>query len=462
MKIYNSLTRQKEEFHSIHDKKVLMYTCGPTVYNFAHIGNLRTYINTDTLRRWLEFIGYDFNHVTNITDIDDKIIKAANEQDKDIQEIANKYEAAFYDDLKALNILPATNYPHATKEITSMINIISELLKKDIAYKSDDGSIYFSIAKFEDYGKLSNVDMEGIKEGARVDQDEYEKDSARDFVLWKAEKEGEPSWEAPFGKGRPGWHIECTAMSLDYLDKTIDIHTGAVDLMFPHHENEIAQSESFTGEKFVNFWFHGEHLLINGEKMSKSLHNIYTLNEILEKYGVSPLDFRYLCLSSHYREKLNFTDQSIIQAKNTLKNVNDFLDRVRSINTEGENYPVDTLIEESRKELYSALDDDLSTPKALASVFDLIKTLNKNFEHLGTNEAAKILNYFYDLDKIFGLNFTFRESWKIPDDVQKLVKDREEARKNKEWNISDQIRDEISKLGYEIEDTNNGTVVKKK
>ena len=320
MKLYNTLTKEKNEFIAQETKTVKMYVCGPTVYNYSHIGNLRTYINTDILRRFLKFSGYKVIEVMNITDIDDKTIKKAADENIPIKNVTQKYEKYFLEDLNNLDIELPEKLPHATDKevIEEIIKITKVLLDKKIAYKSEDGSVYFSVKKFKDYGKLSGIDLAGIKDGARVSQDEYDKDDAQDFVLWKKSKESEPSWETPFGKGRPGWHIECSAMSTKYLGDTLDIHAGGVDLIFPHHENEIAQSETYTGKKFVNYWFHCGHLMVEREKMSKSLGNIYTLHEMSKKYQVEPLALRMLSLMSHYRETLNFTEKSIKQAQSCL------------------------------------------------------------------------------------------------------------------------------------------------
>lgn len=461
MKIYNSLTKKEEEFKPISDNVVTIYSCGPTVYNYAHIGNLRTYINTDILRRALISCGYTVKQAMNITDIEDKIIKTANDQGVEISAITSKYEKAFLDDLEKLNIEKVEYYPHATTEIPEMIEIIKALLEKGFAYKSEDGSVYFSIEKFKKYGELSGLDTGGIKAGARVDQDEYDKESARDFVLWKAKKDDEPSWDTPFGVGRPGWHIECSAMSMKYLRETIDIHTGGVDLLFPHHENEIAQSEAYTGKKFVNFWFHGEFLLVNGQKMSKSLNNIYTLDEISKKYKVSPLAYRMLCLMSHYREKLNFTDDSIVQAQKTLDNLRDFATRLREVQGVGKNLPIDVYISEADASFYNAIDDDLNTPKALAVIFNFIKEINKAIlTGIGEDDAKSILDFLSKVDQILGLELNNIQDITIPDEVNSLLEKRKSARENKDFESSDKLRDEINRLGFEVEDTPNGQTIR--
>ncbi len=454
MKIYNTLTKKKEEFKTESGKEVKMYVCGPTVYDHAHLGNLRTYISTDLLRRFLKFEGYKLNEVMNITDIDDKTIRKSQEDNTPIKNVTQKYEKLFLDDLKKLNIELPEKMPHATdKEVMAQtIKIIETLLSKEIAYKSDDGSVYFSVKKFKNYGKLSSIDLSGIKDGARVAQDEYDKENAQDFVLWKAAKEGEPNWETPFGLGRPGWHIECSAMSTKYLGETIDIHAGGVDLVFPHHENEIAQSEAYTGKQFVKYWFHGEHLMIEGQKMSKSLGNIYTLDEMDQKYNVEPLAFRMLVLMSHYRERLNFTKESIEQTQNTLDNLRQFT--LKNLETERQSK---LSPEEAEKAFEEALNDDLATPKALSILFDYIKSVNIK-QAYGQN----VYEFLLHLDKFLGLGLDKVKSTTVPETIKKLVVEREKARETEDWAKSDELRAKINSLGFEVEDTPEGTRAKKK
>jgi cysteinyl-tRNA synthetase len=462
MKLYNTLTRIKDEFKPLSGNTVKMYACGPTVYDYAHIGNLRTYLNEDFLRRYLEYTGYEIDEVMNITDIEDKIIKRANELKVDYHEITKKYEEAFLADLELLNIEKPERMPRATEEIESMISLVQTLLDKEIAYKSDDGSIYFSVNKFKDYGKLAHLDFSGLKDGARIDNDEYDKENAQDFVLWKAKKEGEPSWLAPFGEGRPGWHIECSAMSMKYLGETLDLHAGAVDLIFPHHENEIAQSEAATGKQFVNYWFHPEHLMVNGQKMSKSLGNIFTINDVCEKYKVEPLDFRMLCLMSHYREKMNFTDESIISAQNTLNNLRDFLIRLQQIDLEGDKTDADKLINKAESAFKCSLDDDLNMPRAMSVLFDFTKEVNKLVtQGLTKQEAEEVQNLLFDFDRVLGLELNKVCAISGNDDVDNLLVVRNAARTNKDWAKSDSVRDEIRKLGFEVEDTPGGQILKK-
>lgn len=460
MKLYNTLTKSKEELVPSNNKKFTFYACGPTVYNYAHIGNLRTYINADILRRSLKYLGYEVEEVMNITDIEDKIIKTANEQGVDYHEITGKYEKAFLADLKKLNIETPEHMPRATEEIDGMIAIISKLLETGFAYKSEDGSIYFSISKSKEYGKLAHLDFAGLKDGARVSQDEYEKESVQDFALWKAKKEGEPSWPASFGEGRPGWHIECSAMSMKYLGDTIDIHSGAVDLVFPHHENEIAQSEAYTGKKFVKYWFHGEHLMVNGKKMSKSLGNLFTLDDVCTKFKVEPLSLRMLSLMSHYREVLNFTDKSIIQAQNTLDNMKEFVLRLKGITKEGDEMRVDSLILESKKQFKRFLDDDLGMPNGLASIFTFIKEVNKLIDQgINITEAKEVINFMEDMDRVLGLGLSKIESIQANEEINIILEKRRVARLEKNWSESDRLREEVRKLGFDIEDSVNGQVL---
>jgi len=447
VKIYNTLSRKKEIFKSIKKGKVGMYTCGPTVYDFAHIGNLRTYIFEDILRRVLKFNGYGVKQVMNITDIEDKIIKKSQIENKKIGDITKPYIKIFFDDLKKLNIEKVEFYPRATGHIKEMIDLTKKLLAKGIAYKGEDGSIYFSIKRFKNYGKLSQLKKREIKVGARISADEYNKEQARDFVLWKAEKPNEPSWPSPLGKGRPGWHIECSAMSMKYLGKTLDIHAGAVDLIFPHHENEIAQSEGATGKTFSKYWVHGEHLLVDGQKMSKSLGNIFTLRD-LEGKKINPLAFRYLILTSHYRSKLNFTWKSLEAAEKGLEHL---YGQIRSlgIKKEKEN-------KEYKNKFLAAINDDLNTPKAMAVVQELLKS------RLITDYSK--LAIILDFDKVLGLDLksalkSKAKPTKIPKEITALAEKREQARKSKNWQDADKLREEIRQLGYEVEDTAKGVLI---
>jgi cysteinyl-tRNA synthetase len=462
MKLYNSLTRKKEELTPISKKVVSMYVCGPTVYNTPTLGNLRTYLNTDFLRRAIKYLGYGVNEVINITDIEDKIIRDSNKLKIPYTELTEKYEKIFLANLCDLNIELPEHMPKATEEIPEMIQIIEKLLADGYAYQTDDGSVYFSIAKFKDYGKLSGLDKRELKSGTRMLSDEYEKDNAQDFALWKAAKTGEPSWEAPFGRGRPGWHIECTAMSIKYLGETIDIHAGGIDLLFPHHENEIAQSEAYTGKKFVSEWFHCDHLLINGERMGKSLNNFYTLSDLQTKFGVHPLAFRLLAASSHYREKLNLTEESLKSADITLKNLYTDILRIKSGAEDGESR-LTKEIKKAELEFENALSDDLSMPKALSELFKLLNSSNKTTKgKYRKSESGELIKFLNTIDTVLGLNFDSVKFDVIPDKVQELAKEREHVRDLKDFAKSDELRAKIEKLGFSVEDTEDGPIIRKK
>ncbi|MBU2456880.1 cysteine--tRNA ligase, partial [Patescibacteria group bacterium] len=398
MKFYNTLTRKKEIFKPIKKNQVGIYSCGPTVYNFVHIGNLRSYVFADILRRYLEYKKYKIKFIMNITDIDDKTIKRSVEQKISLKKLTEKYTKEFFKDIKTLNIKKVSSYPNATDHIDEMIKFTEVLEKKGYAYERL-GSVYFDISKFENYGKLARVDFKGIKAGARVDLDEYEKDHPGDFTLLKRSALNDIKrgifYQTKYGKVRPGWHIECSVMSMKYLGKTFDIHTGGIDLMFPHHENEIAQSEAYSGKKFVNYWMHNEHLLVENQKMSKSLGNFYTLRDLLDK-GHNPRAIRYLLLSVHYRQKLNFTFQGLKATERVLRRLDEFVDKIKagtetevellsvltdrsstSVSAVSASKLIDNLILNSRKDFEKAMDDDLNISKALAVIFDLIKKVNK-------------------------------------------------------------------------------------
>lgn len=454
MKLFNTLTRELEEFKPVEGDKVTVYTCGPTVYNYAHIGNLRTFLFEDFLRRALEYLGYQVYQVMNITDVDDKTITAGKGKQAKFKELTKKYEELFWQDLAKLNIEKPESTPRATEHIEQIVAFVSDLIKKGYAYKGEDGSIYFSIEKFKDYGKLSGLDQRELKSGARVSQDTYTKDNPADFVLWKAwdDKDGEIYWDpstwlgtgTELGKGRPGWHIECSAMSGDKISGTIDIHAGAVDLIFPHHENEIAQSEAKLGRKFVNFWLHAEHLLVDGKKMSKSLGNFYTLKDI-ENRGYSPLDFRYLCLTAHWRDKINFTWDSLDAAKNTLS-------RAKRIISEMENGG--EIVDKYRDDFRSALENDLNMPEAVSVFWKLLR--DESVDN-GDKKATAI-----GFDRVLGLKLLENEITVIPEEVKKLVSEREKARSGKDYTRADEIREQIDKLGYIVEDSGAESKVSKR
>jgi len=444
LKLYNTLGRKKQVFKPLKKGQVGMYVCGPTVYNYVHIGNLRAYVFADILRRYLKFSEFKVKGVMNITDVDDKTIRDSQKQGKKLKDFTKTYEKAFLEDISKLNIEMPEVLPKATEHIKEMVAIVKKLLEKGIAYKTDDG-IYFSINKFKDYGKLSGIDLEALKEGAskRVAKDEYDKDSAHDFALWKFydKSDGNVFWNTEIGKGRPGWHIECSAMSSKYLGKSFDIHTGGIDLVFPHHENEIAQSESAFGKKFVNYWLHNEWVLVNGKKMSKSLGNFYKLKDIIEK-GFSTMDLRYFYLTKVYRQKLNFTWEGLEAAKNSLQRLKNIIEENKDDKKTNKKY-----LDEFKK----AMDDDLNTPKALQVLWKLLRD----------EKAQGKINTIREIDKVLGLDLLKKEKIKIPAEVFKLVKERDEARKDKEWEKSDSLRDKIKKLGYSVEDTSGGSVVRK-
>jgi cysteinyl-tRNA synthetase len=462
IRFYNFLTRRKEDFKPIRKEWVGLYTCGPTVYNFAHIGNLRTYIFEDVLGRTLTYGGYRVRHVMNITDVEDKIIRAAARAQKTIFKFTKPFEKAFREDIGKLNIQKAWKYPRATTHIPAMIRLVASLLKRGYAYEAD-GSIYFDISKFRPYGKLARIRRRGQGKGIRVDDDEYGKNQAEDFVLWKKEKPGEPSWDAPFGKGRPGWHLECSAMSMKYLGETFDIHAGGIDLLFPHHENEIAQSEGATGKPFVCVFMEGEHLMVSGEKMAKSLGNVFTLRDI-EAQGIRPLAFRYLVLGAHYRSKLNFTWESLEAAQKSLERLYDALRRLKYAALRNpKNAPGGGARKMSRANLDAvrekfkrALFNDLDTPGILAVLWDAIRAYHKDPEKY---DAREVLRLFYEFDHVLGFGLPKAAGEKIPQKILALVEEREERRKEGKWKEADQMREKITGSGWHIEDTPDGPVV---
>lgn len=442
LSLYNTFTRTKEQFKPLKGKNVGLYTCGPTVYDFAHIGNLRTYVFEDILRRVLEWNKYRVKHVMNITDIDDKIIQRSFDTKEPMSKITERYSKAFFEDSKKLGLLKAHTFCRATKHVKEMITLVSVLLKKGFAYERD-GSIYFSISKFKDYGKLSQLDKRSLKLGISM-TDEYDKENAQDFVLWKASKPNEPVWKAPFGKGRPGWHLECSAMAMKYLGNSFDIHTGGVDNIFPHHENEIAQSEGATGKPFVKYWVHGEHLMVDGAKMAKSAKNFFTLRDI-EAKGFSAIIYRYFTLGAHYRSKINCTDESLQAARSALTRL------YETVRTWDKPKKPDV---KYLKQFGERVSDDLDMPGALAIVWQLVK----DEKIPSAQKSATILKF----DAVLGLDVKkyVAKPVKIPPAVLKLVKAREAARAAKDWKKSDELRDQIKKAGFEILDTSGGQIIK--
>ncbi len=474
LKLFNTLTKKKEEFTPQELGRVKIYNCGPTVYDYPHIGNLRRYIASDILRRYLEFSGYEVRDVTNITDVghltedeldrgEDKIIAKAKKEKKSPYDLARKYTKAFLEDIKALHIRKAHFYPKATKHIQEMQEIIKVLLKKGYAYETKDG-VYFSVEKFKDYGKLSGNTPAKIKKGARIEPSPYKKHPA-DFALWiKAHPQHLMQWESPWGKGYPGWHIECSAMSMKYLGETLDIHTGGEDNIFPHHENEIAQSEAVTGKPFVRFWMHSRHLLVEGRKMAKRDGTFYRLKDLADK-GFSPLAFRLLVLQSHYRSKLNFTWKSMQQAQNSYQALLEWIRRLNNIQTKGEkNKKIKSQIDKTKEKFIQALNDDLNTPSALASVFKLMSVTNSRIDQgkLNQKDAENILKFLKKIDKVLAIFVNiFLPKITIPHDVQNLIAEREKARRERNFKKADFFRNEINKLGFDIEDTKEGPKVKK-
>ena len=455
LQFFNTLTRSKEDFVPLDPagKKVGLYTCGPTVYNYAHIGNLRAFMFEDLLRRYLEYKGYAVTHVMNITDVEDKIIRTVRETGKPLREITDFYTQEFFRDLDTLNICRAHVVPRATDTIPGMIKLIAELITKKHAYVGEDGSVYFSIQSFPAYGKLAHLDMENLQPGARVKHDEYAKESVADFALWKAwvETDGPVKWDSPWGPGRPGWHIECSVMSMAHLGPSFDIHCGGEDLVFPHHEDEIAQSEAATGKPFVKYWLHNAHLLVEGKKMSKSAGNFYTLRDLLAK-GWTGREIRYLLLSAHYREPLNFTMDGLTGARSALQRIDEFLLKMQELAA-----PAGGEVQNIPAPIETALDDDLNISGALGSIFEFIRDANKRI--IPSDEASRILATWRQLDTVFGFGIPTKSE--VPAEVQALVEERQAARKSKNFKRSDEIRDQLKVQGWVIEDTPTGARAKR-
>jgi cysteinyl-tRNA synthetase len=455
---FNTLTRRKEIFKPLEDGKTKLYTCGPTVYDFAHIGNFRAFLFEDLLKRWLIQRGFKVTHVMNLTDIDDKTIKGSQKQGIPLRQFTDFYVKAFFEDIKALNIMPADVYPKATDHIPEMVTLIQTLMAKGYAYKGEDGSIYFSVCKFSDYGKLSHLKVSELKAGARVSQDEYAKEEAQDFALWKAwtPEDGDVFWETALGKGRPGWHIECSAMSMKYLGETFDVHCGGVDNMFPHHENEIAQSEAATGKKFVNYWMHNEHLLVEGKKMSKRFGNFYTLRDLLAK-GYDPIAIRYLLLSTHYRQQFNFTFEGLDAAKAAVERLRNFVRRLHEADGIATG-KVATLTSKLETCFGGSLDDDLNIGIALSSLFDFVREINGLLDAnlVNKQEAADVGGVMMRVDEVLGVIGKVEVEEALSSDIDGLVQKREAARKAKNWKEADAIRAQLKAMGIVLEDTAQG------
>lgn len=464
--LFNSETRQKEKI-STSDGKIRMYTCGPTIYNFAHIGNFRTYVFEDLLRRTLKFFGFQVEQVMNITDLDDKTIQGAIKGNISLNSFTKPFQIAFFEDLNTLNIEKVEHYPAATDYILQMIDLIKILLEKGYAYQSKNGSVYYKINQFSTYGRLSHLSIDELKVNASGDNeaDEYTKENVFDFVLWKAyreDRDGKIFWESPFGPGRPGWHIECSAMAMSLLGETVDIHCGGVDNMFPHHENEIAQSEGCTGVRFVKHWVHVEHLLVEHKKMSKSLGNFYTLRDLLNM-GYTGEEVRYLLLSSHYRTQLNFTFDGLVMARASLRRIHDLCDRLRSLDAPGYTGHAKALLEKGDLHFKTALADDINISVALAVFFDLIRELNIlcDEKKLNIGDAEEAIGYFERYNLVLGLQLSAKGG-EVPRELREMLAKREDARRRKDFSLSDQMRDAIQERGYLIEDTPQGARLKKR
>jgi len=458
----NTQSRKKEEFKPLNDRNVFMYTCGPTVYNFAHIGNFRANITYDIVKRWLEFRGFNVKHVMNITDVDDKTIRDSITEGITLKQLTDKYTAAFMDDCKILRVIAPDIYPRATENIPQMINLVRELIDKGFAYKAADGCVYFSISKFKDYGKLSHLNLSELRQGERVANDEYDKENVSDFALWKAwsENDGDVKWDSPWGPGRPGWHLECSVMAREFLADTIDIHMGGEDLIFPHHENEIAQSEAATGKTFVKYWIHNAYLLVEGKKMSKSLGNFFTPRDLLKK-GWTGREIRYVLLSSHYRQQLNFTFDGLHAARSALQRLDDLREKLSAATGEGEaGAEITTAVNSAKEKWISSLDYDLNISPALAALFDLVREANKFIESGKMNKSSSeiVLEFLDETDKILDLK---KDADEIPEDIIILAEERATARKEKNWSRADEIRDILKEKGYTIEDTPEGPRAKK-
>ncbi|MCP3967506.1 MAG: cysteine--tRNA ligase [Lentisphaerae bacterium] len=464
LKFFNTLDRKLEEFKPLHDNEVRMYTCGPTVYNFAHIGNFRAYMFEDLLRRSLKYFGYKVTQVMNLTDVDDKTIRDSQAAGMSLNDFTGQYKKAFFEDLETLNIEPAEFYPAATDHIAGMIELVQVLVDKEYGYQAEDGSVYYRISKFPEYGKLAKIDMDNQRSGVRVKTDEYAKDSVADFALWKAwdENDGDVCWDSPWGKGRPGWHIECSAMAMKYLGKTFDMHTGGIDNMFPHHEDEIAQSEAANDCKYVNYWLHCAHLIVNGDKMSKSAGNFFTLRDCEDK-GYSGRALRWVLLGAHYRKKLNFTFEACDQAEAALKKFADLFLRLKDIKEAGDGSKVSEMVKQSKNNFKSALGDDLNISEALATVYGLQHEANKLMDAgtLSEKGAAMILEQFRDFDTVFALfNVDAAVDEEIPAEVLEMAQKRFDARKNRDFTTADSMRDQLKDLGWTVEDAADGFRVK--
>ena len=459
LQFYNSLKREKEIFQPIEKGKVGLYTCGPTVYDYAHIGNFRTFMFEDLLKRWLLHLRYDVKHVMNITDVDDKTIKKAKQMKVSLSSITDKYTHYFMEDLTWLKMIPADVYPTATESIPKMISMIERLLEKGFAYREDDGSVYFNISSFPNYGKLTQINISAQRTGDRVMEDEYDKDAPQDFALWKGwkEEDGEVVWDAPWGRGRPGWHIECSAMSSESLGDHFDIHCGGVDNMFPHHENEIAQSQCATDQPFVNFWLHSEFLMVDGGKMSKSLGNFYRISA-LKELGFTAENIRYQLLAGHYRSKITFSIDKKHEGDKVVQRLSDFYNRLQKMNA---NESSTGSLPEAYSKFRDRMNDDLDSPQALAVFFDWMKTVNGKIDKnvFTDSELGEAWEFLVAFDSVFG--FIRNQDFEIPDKINLLLNKREKARDEENWIESDLIREHLKEKGWIVEDTPDGQYLKK-
>ena len=459
LKIYNTLTKRVAPFKPMKEKQVSMYSCGPTVYDFAHIGNFRAYVVADILKRFLLYSGFKVKHVMNITDVDDKTINGAKKHGVSLKEFTAKFTKSFFEDLKSLSIVPADIFPRATEHIPEMVAIIEKLKKDKLAYQGEDGSWYFDISGFRGYGKLSGLDLESLEATERVKKDSYAKEQAQDFALWKAydPADGDVFWETSLGKGRPGWHIECSAMSTKYLGNSFDVHTGGVDLIFPHHENEIAQTVGATHHPFVNYWVHNEHLLVDGKKMSKSLGNFFTLRDLLSK-GHKPHAIRYLLLSVHYRQQLNFTVSSLEAAAQTVDKINNFVFLLRKKSVASSHPNVKRILQKAEKDFSGHMGNDLNISEALSVIFELMNNVNKL--DIGKEDAGIVLDFFGRVDHVLGILEQPEQS--VDSKVKTLIQQRDNARASKDWKKADEIREMLRNEGIELMDTEQGTIWKKR
>ncbi len=456
MKVYNTLTRKKEEFIPIDKNEVKMYSCGPTVYDYFHIGNARPFIVFDTMRRYLEYCGYKVKFVQNFTDIDDKMIKRANDEGITVKELGERFINEYFEDASALGIGRATVHPKATENIDAIIEIVKKLEEKGFAYNVD-GDVYFSTKKFREYGKLSKQPLEDLEAGARIDVNETKRD-AMDFALWKKQKPGEPAWESPWGMGRPGWHIECSAMANRYLGETIDLHSGGQDLIFPHHENEIAQSESANGKPFANYWMHNGYININNQKMSKSLGNFFTVRDIREKYDSEVI--RFFMLSAHYRNPINFSDILMEQAKSAVGRVYKCIENLEFLKQGANDDKADdgiiSSLDEFKKKYIAAMDDDLNTADAIAAIFDIVYLANTKVDDKSSKQTIDaVIELIRELGGVLGL-FNKNEDKSLDDEIEALIEERTKARAEKNWAKADEIRDKLKEMNIVLEDTPQG------